>query len=143
MVFIHYLLYGLYPPTQGEGYDTEQCIKALLKLNIDQNDEEPPDLRRLLSGPAHLMISILKTNYRAKRLYGASVDGACQGIHRLMISGVFQEERRGRQSVWRFVSYAQYSGSIKAHNDTAAQIQFCNDPRPYVTHCRSCRTGCH
>ena len=57
MVFIHYLLYGLYPPAQGEGYDTEQCIKALLKLNIDQDDEEPPDLRRLLSGPAHLMIS--------------------------------------------------------------------------------------
>ena len=54
-----------------------------------------------------------------------------------MVHGVFQEERRGRQSVWRFVSYAQYSGSIKAHNDTAAQIQFCNDPRPYVTHCRS------
>ena len=88
MVFIHYLLYGLYPPAQGEGYDTEQCIKALLKLNIDQDDEEPPDLRRLLSGSAHLMISFLKNNYRAKRLYGTSVDGACQGIHRLMISGV-------------------------------------------------------
>jgi len=61
MVFIHYLMYGLYPPAQGEGYDTEQCIKALLKLNIDQDDEEPPDLRRLLSGPAHLMTSFLKT----------------------------------------------------------------------------------
>jgi len=35
-----------------------------------------------------LMTSFLKNNYRAKRLYGASVDGACQGIHRLMISGV-------------------------------------------------------
>ena len=34
------------------------------------------------------MISFLKNNYRAKRLYGTSVDGACQGIHRLMISGV-------------------------------------------------------
>jgi len=61
MVFIHYLLYGLYPTTQGEGYNTEQCIKALLKLNIDQDEEEPPDLKRLLSGPHHLMISFLKT----------------------------------------------------------------------------------
>jgi hypothetical protein len=88
MIFIHYLMWGKFPSKNSIGYDTEQCIKDLLQLNIDQDDEEPPDLRRLLSGPPHLMVSFLKNNYRAKRLYGASVDGACQGIHRLMTSGV-------------------------------------------------------
>jgi hypothetical protein len=88
MVFIYYVLYGKYPTKTSTAYNTEQCITDLLQSNIDQEDEEPPDLRRLLSGPPHLMLSFLKNNYRAKRLYGASVDGACQGIHRLMTSGV-------------------------------------------------------
>ena len=88
MFFIHYLLYGTYPAKHDGEYNTDQCIKALLKLNVDQDNEEPPDLRRLLAGPHHLLMSFLKNNYRAKRLYGASVERASQGIHRLMASGV-------------------------------------------------------
>ena len=44
------------------------------------------------SGPLHLMISFLKINYRAKRLYGASVDGAHLGLHRLMTHGMLKKK---------------------------------------------------
>jgi hypothetical protein len=62
MISIHYLMCGKYPAKNSIGYDTEQCIKDLLQLNKDQDDKEPPDLRRLLSGPPHLMVSFLKNN---------------------------------------------------------------------------------
>jgi hypothetical protein len=67
MIFIHCLMCGKYPSKNSIGYDKKIAS---------------------LSGPPHLMVSFLKNNYRAKRLYGASVHGACQGLHRLMTSGV-------------------------------------------------------
>lgn len=68
IVFIYYLL------RYGAMHQSLVTIKHRLWRR------GPPDIRLLLSRPQHFMISFLKSNYRAKRLYRASIDGAYLGL---------------------------------------------------------------
>jgi hypothetical protein len=93
LIFIYYLLKGKFPTKNIAGeYEEAVVIKTILQTNIDWKElglhEEAPDIRHLLTSPAHLVWSFLKENHRARQLYGNSVDTATVGVHRMMVVGV-------------------------------------------------------
>lgn len=73
-------------------HNENDVIQTVLDTNINWLElgemEEAPNIRHLLTSPAHLMWSYLKENRRARALYGDLVDKASIGVHRLMIIGV-------------------------------------------------------
>ena len=93
LIFIYYILKGQFPTRNITGECNEAAVmKTILDTNIDWNElevqEEAPDIRHLLTSPAHLVWSFLKENYTARQLYGNSVDTATVGVHRMMVVGV-------------------------------------------------------
>lgn len=92
LLFIYFILKRRFPTRNESGYNENDVIQSVLDTNINWLElgemEEAPNIRHLLTSPAHLMWSYLKENRRARTLYGDLVDKASIGIHRLMIIGV-------------------------------------------------------